>query len=105
MRTDPPGHSLLPGNAYCFLALFRATSNPKHLHRAVQFALAYLDPTYFSQMRTPDACDQLHSHVLSHLSSISPFSLYEGSSGMICLLSDLLHDPHQAAFPLFEDIF
>jgi len=76
------------GNAYVFLALYRMTREKKYLHRAVQFALAYGDSRYSNNFNTPDA----------------PSSLFEGMSGMICLLADLINDPLQARFPCFEDI-
>jgi len=73
------------GNGYAQLATFRATKDPMYLNRAIQFALKYADPAYSTKMRTPD----------------SPYSLYVGMAGMVCLCADLL-DPINSAFPAFE---
>jgi len=45
---------IVVGNGYVFLALYRATRDKRYLHRAVQFALAFLDPRYRDRMRSPD---------------------------------------------------
>lgn len=75
------------GNGYVFLLLYRLTQNEKYLYRAKQFA-KFMFTQEFSNARTPDA----------------PYSLFEGWSGTICYLVDLLK-PEQALFPLYFDIF
>lgn len=72
------------GSGYVFLTLYRLTNNPCHLHRALQFFL-FLYTDEFSRARTPD----------------SPYSLYEGLSGTVCFIADLMN-PKQASFPFFS---
>mmetsp|Transcript_89525 Transcript_89525/g.239390 ORF Transcript_89525/g.239390 Transcript_89525/m.239390 type:complete len:219 (+) Transcript_89525:3-659(+) len=73
------------GNGYAFLSLFRATGDPKHLHRALQFGVFLFSKRAQKGSRTPDA----------------PYSLFEGIAGSVCFLLDL-EDPPRSAFPLFE---
>ncbi|KAL4609130.1 lanC-like protein 1 isoform X3 [Arapaima gigas] len=72
------------GNAYTFLALYRATRDPRHLYRACMFADWCMDYGIHG-CRTPD----------------TPFSLFEGMAGTIYFLADLMQ-PHKAKFPAFE---
>lgn len=51
--------SFSKGNAYCFVALYRATKSIKYLHRALQFVLGYLDPVYREKLRVPDHPESL----------------------------------------------
>lgn len=75
------------GNGYVFLLLFRLTNDPKHLYRANCFAEFLTNETFLREARSPDR----------------PLSLYEGISGTICFLVDLL-EPDKASFP-FMDVF
>lgn len=75
------------GNGYVHLLLYRLTGDFKHLYRANKFA-EFLDSESFKrEARTPDR----------------PMSLYEGLSGTVCFLIDLLQ-PEKAEFP-FMNIF
>lgn len=74
------------GNGYAFLLLYRLTQDPKHLHRAIEFA-KFMETPKFREARTPD----------------HPFSLFEGRAGTACFLADLF-EPQNASFPFF-DIF
>jgi len=63
------------GNAYVFLLLYRLTgfSDERHLHRALQF-VEFMDTKDFKDgARTPD----------------TPYSLFEGLAGTLCLYADL----------------
>ncbi|XP_075255924.1 glutathione S-transferase LANCL1-like [Convolutriloba macropyga] len=71
------------GNAYTFLALYRATGNFQHLYRAVCFAQLCLD---FDK---------------PHRSADRPFSLFEGLAGTMYFLIDML-DHENARFPCYE---
>ncbi|XP_066448685.1 lanC-like protein 3 [Eleutherodactylus coqui] len=73
------------GSAYVFLLLYRLTGNSKYMYRAQRFAEFLSSEEFRVGSRT--------------LESI--YSLYEGFSGTICFLVDLLQ-PNQAEFPLFS---
>ncbi|XP_026740564.1 lanC-like protein 3 [Trichoplusia ni] len=75
------------GNGYVFLLLHRLTGDAKYLHRAKLFADFMNTEEFISEARLPD----------------NPESLYEGSAGTVCFLSDLLI-PDKAEFP-FQDVF
>ena len=74
----------ISGNAYCFLALYRATGEVRQLHRARHFAL-FAAQNWRALYDTPD----------------NPASLYEGLAGAVCLWAHVLH-PASARFPGFE---
>ncbi|CAJ0572591.1 unnamed protein product, partial [Mesorhabditis spiculigera] len=81
----------ISGNAYALLSIWirnTHTQDQKWLDRARCFALLMMDDEIRHQQRTPD----------------SPYSLYEGWAGALCLLVDL-HAPDQAQFPLFPIVF
>ncbi|KAG8508105.1 LanC-like protein 3 [Galemys pyrenaicus] len=73
------------GSAYVFLLLYRLTGNSKYIYRAQRFAEFLFTEEFKAGSRV--------------LESI--YSLYEGFSGTVCFLIDLLH-PNQAEFPLFS---
>lgn len=72
------------GSGYVFLTLYQLTRDPIHLHRAQQFC-SFIYSREFRQARTPD----------------SPYSLYEGLSGTVHFIVDLMN-PEQASFPFFK---
>lgn len=74
------------GSGYAFLLLYKLTGEKVYLYRARKFAEFMYEPE-FETARTPDCL----------------YSLYEGLSGMVCYLADLIH-PELAHFPLFDDI-
>ncbi|XP_068244503.1 lanC-like protein 3 [Palaemon carinicauda] len=74
----------IAGSGYVFLTLYRLTGDKIHLHRALQFS-DFLYSKEFVKARTPD----------------SPYSLYEGLSGTVCFIADLV-DPQYSSFPLFN---
>ncbi|XP_077155772.1 lanC-like protein 3 [Ranitomeya variabilis] len=73
------------GSAYVFLLLYRLTGNSKYIYRAQKFA-EFLSSEEF----------KMGSCTIESL-----YSLYEGLSGTVCFLVDLLQ-PNQAEFPLFS---
>ncbi|KFP86110.1 LanC-like 3, partial [Phaethon lepturus] len=73
------------GSAYVFLLLYRLTGNSKYIYRAQRFAEFLFTEEFKAGSRA--------------LESI--YSLYEGFSGTVCFLTDLLQ-PNQAEFPLFS---
>uniref|UniRef100_A0A2A4JDW0 LanC-like protein 3 homolog n=1 Tax=Heliothis virescens TaxID=7102 RepID=A0A2A4JDW0_HELVI len=75
------------GNGYVFLLLHRLTGDKKYLYRAKMFADFMGTDEFIRDARLPD----------------NPESLYEGSAGTVCFLSDLLV-PDKAEFP-FQDVF
>ncbi|XP_038211110.1 lanC-like protein 3 [Zerene cesonia] len=75
------------GNGYVFLLLYRLTGDQKYLHRAKLFAEFMNKEEFLRDARLPD----------------NPESLYEGTAGTVCFLSDLLL-PDKAEFP-FQDVF
>jgi len=64
----------IAGNAYSFLAAFKATGNFEHLNRAIAFAKVILDAGFEKCCAKAD----------------NPFSLFEGMSGTTMFLIDLL---------------
>lgn len=82
------GHGLChgtSGNAYALLRLWKATDDPKHLHRAAEMGLFIGSPEGRKLNDVPD----------------HPLSLFEGRAGALCLLGDLLL-PQGAVFPLYQ---
>eukprot|EP00897_Mesotaenium_endlicherianum_P005332 jgi/Mesen1/4827/ME000243S04003 len=78
------------GNAYTFLALYRATGGgQRHLHRAKAFASFLLE-----NRKELVESGEMHG-------GDRPYSLMEGNGGPACLFLDML-DPVQARFPGFE---
>ncbi|XP_013187674.2 lanC-like protein 3 [Amyelois transitella] len=75
------------GNGYVFLLLYRLTGDHKYLHQATLFADFMLTDDFLRDARLPD----------------NPESLYEGTAGTVCFLSDLIV-PEKAEFP-FQDVF
>ncbi|KAK7882467.1 hypothetical protein WMY93_028641 [Mugilogobius chulae] len=73
------------GSAYVFLLLYRLTGNSKYLYRAQRFA----EFIYTEEFKTG-------SHSVTSI-----YSLFEGLSGTVCFLVDLLQ-PDQSEFPLFS---
>ncbi|XP_030058215.1 lanC-like protein 3 [Microcaecilia unicolor] len=73
------------GSAYVFLLLYRLTGNSKYIYRAQRFAEFLFSEEF-----------KAGSHTLENV-----YNLFEGLSGTICFLVDLLH-PKQAEFPLFS---
>lgn len=69
--------------------LFRLTNDQKYLYRALKF-VEFMETDEFSKgARTPD----------------SPYSLFEGLAGAICLYADLADDAKQAEFPFVPVFF
>ncbi|KAK6009304.1 hypothetical protein OSTOST_25792 [Ostertagia ostertagi] len=84
MVTREPVDRFLSG--YALLMLYRACGDEEWLQRARCFALMILDSNIRAAQRTPD----------------SPFSLFEGLSGALCFLVDLLPENiEKAQFPLY----
>ncbi|CAG9795894.1 unnamed protein product [Diatraea saccharalis] len=75
------------GNGYVFLLLYRLTGEEKYLYRAKMFADFMYTEEFLRDARLPD----------------NPESLYEGTAGTVCYLSDLLVSD-KAEFP-FQDVF
>nr|XP_009943017.1 PREDICTED: lanC-like protein 3 [Opisthocomus hoazin] len=73
------------GSAYVFLLLYRLTGNSKYIYRAQRFAEFLFTEEFKAGSRALE----------------SVYSLYEGFSGTVCFLTDLLQ-PNQAEFPLFS---
>ncbi|XP_077338705.1 lanC-like protein 3 [Lithobates pipiens] len=73
------------GSAYVFLLLYRLTGNSKYIYRAQRFAEFLSSDEFRAGSCTVE----------------SIYSLYEGLSGTVCFLVDLLQ-PNQAEFPLFN---
>ena len=85
------------GSAYALLALYRATSQPAWLHRAI--AMAYwslLDPAVVAACAAYD--DPMRLRIGS---PDTPYSLMEGQAGALCLWHDVLH-PEASALPGYE---
>ncbi|CBZ51553.1 hypothetical protein NCLIV_013460 [Neospora caninum Liverpool] len=76
----------ISGSGYGLLMAYKLTRDPVWLDRAADFALKMFDEKLQADSRVPD----------------NPFSLFEGLSGAICFLVDLLKNPLKASFPLFE---
>ncbi|VVD03484.1 unnamed protein product [Leptidea sinapis] len=75
------------GNGYVFLLLYRLTRDNKYMYRAKLFADFLNSDEFLRDARLPD----------------NPESLYEGTAGTVCFLSDILV-PDNAEFP-FQDVF
>ena len=75
------------GNTYAFINLWRATSEPEFLYKAAVFAEWCFVDDKLRNCRTPDR----------------PLSLFEGTAGLIYLLTDLIQSPSLASFPAFCD--
>ncbi|XP_056145873.1 lanC-like protein 3 [Lampris incognitus] len=73
------------GSAYVFLLLYRLTGNSKYIYRAQRFA----EFLFTEEFKAGS----------SSVSSV--YSLFEGLSGTVCFLVDLLQ-PDQSEFPLFS---
>lgn len=73
------------GSAYVFLLLYRLTGNSKYIYRAQRFAEFIFTEEFKTGSR----------------SITSVYSLFEGLSGTVCFLVDLLQ-PDQSEFPLFS---
>ncbi|XP_067372677.1 lanC-like protein 3 isoform X2 [Channa argus] len=73
------------GSAYVFLLLYRLTGNSKYIYRAQRFAEFLFTEEFKAGSR----------------SVTSVYSLFEGMSGTVCFLVDLLQ-PDQSEFPLFS---
>lgn len=78
----------IAGNGYVHLLLYRLTKAPKYLYRAIKFAEFLETDEFKSNSRTPDR----------------PYSLFEGMSGAVCFLLDLL-EPEKSLFPFMLDVF
>lgn len=77
----------IAGNGYVFLLLYRLTGDEKYIHRAHKFMEFLTSDLFLAQSNSADR----------------PGSLYEGFSGTICFLLDLM-DPKNANFP-FLNVF
>uniref|UniRef100_A0A914NZS6 Uncharacterized protein n=1 Tax=Panagrolaimus davidi TaxID=227884 RepID=A0A914NZS6_9BILA len=76
------------GNGYAFLLMYRLTKNEKYLSRSKMFSLILMDPEFDKLMKESE----------------NPFSLFEGWSGALCFLTDIL-DPKNAQFPFIPISF
>jgi lantibiotic modifying enzyme len=82
----------ISGNGYTFLLLYKITGDLKHLHRAKEFVKFIISKDYTKEEKK-----------LKH-----SLSLFEGYSGVICFLIDVLNaaqDNRDPVFPLFFDVF
>lgn len=77
----------IASSGYTHLLLYRLTNDQKYLYRAYKCAQFLEDDRFLTEARKPDR----------------PFSLFEGISGTICFLIDLL-DPLNSEFP-FMNVF
>lgn len=75
----------IAGNGYAFLLMYRLTKEPKYMYRAKKFMRFLTEQEFLDDARTPDR----------------PYSLFEGISGTVCFLIDLL-DVENAAFPFMD---
>eukprot|EP00088_Acartia_fossae_P068776 TRINITY_DN8799_c0_g1_i2.p1 TRINITY_DN8799_c0_g1~~TRINITY_DN8799_c0_g1_i2.p1 ORF type:complete len:413 (-),score=53.50 TRINITY_DN8799_c0_g1_i2:122-1309(-) len=71
------------GNGYAFLHLYQVTQEKEWLYRAAMFAVH---------------CTQINKHFVNLADR--PLSLFEGLSGAVCFLNDILQ-PENAKFPAF----
>lgn len=71
------------GNGYALLRWYQLTKQPVWLERAVRFAI------------------ETNTERQKKIRNDHPFSLFEGSAGVCCFLSDLIHDPLNARMPFF----
>jgi lantibiotic modifying enzyme len=76
----------IASSGYVHLILCRLTNEKKYLYRAIKFA-EFLADERFQGAKEPDR----------------PYSLFEGLSGTVCFLLDLL-EPQSAEFP-FMNVF
>lgn len=74
----------ISGNAYVFLTLYQVTKEKVYLNQAIQFCYFGLEKEK-ELISVPD----------------TPYSLFEGVCGMVCLCNDLLY-PLQGKFPAFQ---
>ncbi|KAJ6634285.1 LanC-like protein 3 like [Pseudolycoriella hygida] len=75
----------IAGNGYALLVLYRLTKEKRYLRRAYKFAQFLTTPEFMS---LPDSEDY-------------KYSLFEGLSGAVCFLVDLL-EPLSASFPFMD---
>ncbi len=83
------GYSLchgISGNAYAFIRLYKATKERKYLWRARSFADFIFD---YGKHGINDSKDR-------------PMSLFEGLSGTVYFLDDILNYPKKAKFPCLD---
>ncbi|EPS72952.1 hypothetical protein M569_01803, partial [Genlisea aurea] len=80
----------ISGNAYAFLAMYRATRRPEHLHRAAAFSCFLRD-----------RAERLVAEGAMH-GGDAPYSLFEGIGGMAHLFLDMAGDVLEAKFPGYE---
>ena len=86
----------IAGNAYAFLALYRQSQDVQHLYRAWRFCEATWHPEVLKAIGdTADPQRKVRGV------PDSPWSLMEGSAGLICFYLDLLQ-PGVSAFPAYE---
>uniref|UniRef100_A0AAF5PHE5 LanC-like protein 3 n=1 Tax=Wuchereria bancrofti TaxID=6293 RepID=A0AAF5PHE5_WUCBA len=74
------------GSGYAFLLFHRLTNEQRYLDCALCIAKAFCSKDFRGKARTPDR----------------PYSLFEGISGALCFICDLL-EPDKAQFPLFRE--
>lgn len=86
----------ITGNAYCFLALYRATKEELYLYRALRFA----EQTFNEQLQQQCKAYKLRSRFVVG-SADYPWSLMEGSAGALCLYLDCFQ-PLSSAFPGYD---
>ncbi|KAL3982406.1 Lanthionine synthetase C-like family protein [Acanthocheilonema viteae] len=75
------------GSGYAFLLFYRLTKKQRYLDCACCIAKAFCSEEFERRARTPDR----------------PYSLFEGISGALCFICDLL-EPDKAQFPLFREV-
>lgn len=73
------------GNAYAFLLLYRLTNDRSYLYKAKKF-YEFMQREIFRKTARKADCPQ---------------SLFEGTAGVVCFLTDML-DPGKAVFPFFN---
>jgi len=89
LRKGPSICHGIGGNGFAHLILYRLTKDDKYLYRAKKFAQFLQTDKFKQEARTPD----------------TPYSLFEGFSGTVCFIIDLI-DPQHAEFcllPVFDD--
>ncbi len=92
----------IAGNAYCFLSLYRARKRHESPHKSTSDCKS--KTTEWLQW-----AEHFAIFAIEHFDDLKdvpdhPYSLYEGTSGLIMLLHDLASDPDQSRFPCFEII-
>ncbi|KAM3725970.1 LanC-like protein [Dirofilaria immitis] len=75
------------GSGYAFLLFYRLTNEQRYLDCALCIAKVLCSEDFRRRARTPDR----------------PYSLFEGISGTLCFICDLL-ESHKAQFPLFRKV-